>query len=146
MTARAAQRGAITDLLGSYCTAYDSGAAESLSALFTDDARFHGLGIDVRGATAITAQLVPDGRPGGRRTHHVVGDPEIAFDDDGHARATTRFAVVIVADGGALFGAGVYTDSVVRSGAGDGWRFADRAVALDVPLTAMNVDNTGGTQ
>lgn len=144
MTDRTAERAGIADLLAAYCTSYDGGDAARLATLFVDDARFHGLGIDVRGATAITAQLVPDGRLAGRRSHHIVGDPEIAFSGEDHALVTTRFAVVIAADDAPLFGAGSYLDSVIRDG--DGWRFADRAVSLEVPLAAMDVDDPGGTR
>ena len=148
MTDRSPERDAIGELVAVYCTAYDTADATRFAGLFTEDAHFHGLGIDERGRSAIVGQLMPDGRPSGRLTHHIVGDPEIVFGGDDRAQVTTRFAVVIASDDARLFGAGVYADSVVRTdrgGDGDGWRIADRAVGLDVPLTAMNVDAGGAS-
>ena len=143
MSDRSEQRAAIAGVLGEYCTAYDNGDAERFADLFTPDARFHGLGYDAHGRAEILAAMMPESRPAGRGTHHIVGLPDIVFAGDDNARTTTRFAVVIASGADRLFGAGTYTDALVRPA--DRWQIADRGVELDVALTPIDLTAADGT-
>jgi len=118
---------AITQLVGRYNQAIDSGDGAAYAACFVADGALVGPGMEHRGTEALStfAAAVPGQVPGVR---HWVNN--LVVDVDGDAAASTCYLLLVV--GGApptTIASGRYWDTL-RKGP-DGWRFVERRFAMD---------------
>jgi len=113
----------ILQLLYRYNHAIDGGDADAWADTWTDDGVFDSGNYRAEGRDALLG--VVKGAPPGFR--HVVVNPSIDVDGD---RATMR-AYLLLLRRGALAAVGDYRDELVRTP--QGWRFAQRLVAMEEP-------------
>ena len=126
-------RAAITALIYGYAERIDAGDLAGVAALFADATYRSDRGGLYRGADAVRAVLervvvLYEGVP---RTKHVTTNLVVELAGDA-ATARSYFTVFQAAPGGPLQAivAGRYHDRFER--AGDGWRFADRLIFMDL--------------
>ena len=129
----------ITELIGRYGNALDSGDFDRLEAMFTDDAAFHVVPAEgvppMRGGRAIRDTIEKRWKLVHRNAQrrHVMSNIVVESVDGDRARARTVLLVYEVAKAPGseihLHGMGVYEDVLARQ---DGrWCFAERRFILD---------------
>jgi hypothetical protein len=128
-----ADRAAIEDLMVRYAHLIDAHEAAAWAATFTDDGVLDFPGTHVAGRAELLAFAARERDP--RRTH-FPGAPILV--QTGPDRVVARSKVLMTAPdpagGGRMVfdGIGVYEDEIARTP--DGWRFARRRAAVDLPM------------
>jgi hypothetical protein len=116
-------KGAIREVLHSYCFYMDEGRFVELGALFADDGEWIAPYRSARGPTAIAAWLTLSVPPSPKRMHYVVNSV-IAVDGD-RATAKSNYLVMVEGtDGPVPSVCGTYADVLARTPSG--WRFLRR--------------------
>jgi 3-phenylpropionate/cinnamic acid dioxygenase small subunit len=128
---------AIRNLLGLYCELLDAGDFDGLGDLFADGVLADDDGREVARGRDAVVRLYRGGtrlHGGSPLTRHLTTNTIIDVDEEaGTATARSAYVVLQATDALALqpIVAGRYRDRFERA-AGGGWRFAERAFAIDL--------------
>jgi ketosteroid isomerase-like protein len=128
MTLTAEDRAAISNLLGEYNFAVDSGDPEGWAATFTMDGVFEAPPLVVRGREALVA-FVRENRIAGAR--HWLSN--VVLQGDGDAASVRAYLAMGRWEDGRynIFVTGSYTDTLSRTA--EGWKFSHRLFVMDKP-------------
>ncbi|MGH2684267.1 MAG: nuclear transport factor 2 family protein [Actinomycetota bacterium] len=129
---------AVRNLLGRYCELLDRGDLEGVADLFAEAVLTDDDGREVARGREGTLRLLRGTlhlHGGSPRTRHLTTNSIIDVDEEaGTATARSAYVVLQATDTLALqpIIAGRYRDRFARRADGEGWRFAERAFAIDL--------------